>query len=660
MAAMFLLQAIPFIHPAIAGVALGLGLIPILVHLINRRRYVRVPWAAMSFLLAANRRSARRVRLEQWLLLLTRVGVILLFGLAVARPYVPTSSLLPLSAGGGSRVHRVLLLDNSLSMNARTQTGQSRFELAKRCAERLLESFPSTDAVSIVTLSQPAEAVITQATYDRRFVRERLAAVEPTQRATDTVGALTTAFEILEDSPLAAGNRAVYLISDLPRRLWESEADEGPTAAVRAARRLADALTDPATNFTVVCVAPGVSESVAVTRLAAESPLIGVNVPIRIVAEVTNEGSSSVRDVALQIRRDGQIIRREPLPRIEPRGSTVATITTEFSTPGTHLIEARISPPDHDVLDDDDARYLSVEVRDTRPVLLVDGRPGATRLAGEAGFLATALAPKVGTAESTLIQPRVVIEPELGGEVLSDYDVVALCDVHRLSAEAWKHLEEFVTDGGGLLIFGGDLLSAENYNRFGYAEGKGLLPGKIGKARVTARAEARGSYDSDEYVAFRLDDRVHPIVAEFVGHADSGLFTVRVDQYLPIELDTHRAEVVLRYTNDEAALIASSMGKGRVLYCTTSANMAWTNLPAKGDYVSLMLSAMAFLSPRHGDHRNIMVGETIRDRLTPVESSLPLRVVSPQRENRTATVRDAFPPQCECRRGNSRAVSSSR
>jgi hypothetical protein len=41
-----------------------------------------------------------------------------------------------------------------------------------------------------------------------------------------------------------------------------------------------------------------------------------------------------------------------------------------------------------------------------------------------------------------------------------------------------------------------------------------------------------------------------------------------------------------------------------------------------------MLNAMAFLAPRHGDHRNILVGGVIREPLTPAQSSWPLRVTT--------------------------------
>jgi len=54
--------------------------------------------------------------------------------------------------------------------------------------------------------------------------------------------------------------------------------------------------------------------------------------------------------------------------------------------------------------------------------------------------------------------------------------------------------------------------------------------------------------------------------------------------------------------------------------------MAWTNLPAKGDYVSLMFNAVAFLSRQHGDHRNVAVGQSIIEPLTAAQSSWPSRV----------------------------------
>src|SRR5947208_16905567 len=78
--------AISFVTPGffIAG-ALLVGL-PILIHILNRRRYKIVPWAAMEYLLAAMKKNRRRLKFEQWMLLATRCLVMLFLGLALARP----------------------------------------------------------------------------------------------------------------------------------------------------------------------------------------------------------------------------------------------------------------------------------------------------------------------------------------------------------------------------------------------------------------------------------------------------------------------------------------------------------------------------------------------------------------------------------------------
>lgn len=624
-----LAQMFPFVHPAIAGAAAAAGAIPIIIHLINRRRYRRMPWAAMRFLLAANQRSIRRIRLEQWLLLLLRVAVVVLLGLAIARPYMPASSFWPVNS---SRVHRVLLIDNSLSMAGKDAEGKTRFELAMRCANSLVRSFPSSDSVSLVTMAVPAEAVIAHAAYDRRYVRERLTTIKPTQRGTDTVRALEITRKILRESDAAQSNKVVYLISDLLQQTWKSESPGRDTANMEALRRVADSLADSSIDLNVLRVSPDVHDNIAVTSLMIESPLVGLNVPVRIAAEVTNFSQSTRRELSLQLRRNGEIIRRQTIPKLEPGQTSLAMITLEFSKPGTHILEARVAGKSFDALVHDDARYLSVEVRESTPVLLVDGRPGVSLLAGQSGFLATALSPqimmnlnqstKLADSKITSISPvnvTVITEPELPGELLMKYDVVALCNVPSLPQEQWKHLEQFVSAGGGLMVFGGDMINTDHYNRFGHQSGKGLLPCTI--SHPVATAASTGSSNG-----YKMENLSHPIVTEFVGHPSSGLFHARVDQYHPVELDTHRAEVILRYTDGAPALLLSSYGKGRVMFSTTTANMDWTNLPAKGDFVSLMFNATAYLSRHHGDHRNVMIGQKIHEPLTARESSLSLRV----------------------------------
>src|SRR2546430_7386410 len=73
-----------FLSPLTALVTVvGAASIPIIIHLLNRKRYRIVPWAAMRFLLAAQKRTVRKLRVEQWLLLAIRTLIILLLILAM-------------------------------------------------------------------------------------------------------------------------------------------------------------------------------------------------------------------------------------------------------------------------------------------------------------------------------------------------------------------------------------------------------------------------------------------------------------------------------------------------------------------------------------------------------------------------------------------------
>ena len=53
------------VSPLLFYAGAGAASIPVLIHLINRRQFHRVRWAAVEFLMEAQRRNRRRVRIEE-------------------------------------------------------------------------------------------------------------------------------------------------------------------------------------------------------------------------------------------------------------------------------------------------------------------------------------------------------------------------------------------------------------------------------------------------------------------------------------------------------------------------------------------------------------------------------------------------------------------
>src|ERR1700680_2098769 len=129
--------------------------VPIIIHLLNRRRFKVVSWAAMRFLLAAQKQNTRRMRLEQLILLMVRVTLIALivFAMASVMPWAENAwaYVWPEGSGAlatrGGRPHHILVLDGSLSMNL-ARDGKTLFDRARQMALDKVREAPAGDGFS--------------------------------------------------------------------------------------------------------------------------------------------------------------------------------------------------------------------------------------------------------------------------------------------------------------------------------------------------------------------------------------------------------------------------------------------------------------------------------------------------------------------------------
>ena len=124
-----------FVNPGLV-IGTSLAAVPLLIHLLNRQRHRPLAWGAMRFVIAAYRKTRRRVQLENLLLLLLRMGVVALLALCVARPFVGSDGALgPLTE---ARQDVVLVVDASASMGYREDV-ETVFERSLRRATAFLE-----------------------------------------------------------------------------------------------------------------------------------------------------------------------------------------------------------------------------------------------------------------------------------------------------------------------------------------------------------------------------------------------------------------------------------------------------------------------------------------------------------------------------------------
>lgn len=167
--------------------------IPILIHLLNRRRFRKVMWAAMRFIAASVEKNKRRMEIEDLILLALRCLIVALIALALARP-----TLRNVTAGflGGGRTAGILLLDNSLSMGMSDGTS-TRLDKAKRAAEQAIDSLPQGSSVAVWLVSDIVRDVIPEPTFDLNLARKSVREAALSDRATELAAAIDRGVETL-------------------------------------------------------------------------------------------------------------------------------------------------------------------------------------------------------------------------------------------------------------------------------------------------------------------------------------------------------------------------------------------------------------------------------------------------------------------------------
>jgi hypothetical protein len=201
-----------FLQPAMLW-GLPVIALPIIIHLINQRRYQTIPWGAMMFLLAANRMSRGYARLRRWLILLARTLAVTGLILAVSRPLASGWRGL---LGAGQVDTTLILLDRSPSMTqSGAAGGASKLEVGLGQLVRSLGVLGSNHWVLIDSAqSRPLE-------LDSIQLLPTLPQARAASASADLPAMLQTAFDYIQAN--RPSRTDVWLLSDLRQHDWDPE-----------------------------------------------------------------------------------------------------------------------------------------------------------------------------------------------------------------------------------------------------------------------------------------------------------------------------------------------------------------------------------------------------------------------------------------------------
>jgi hypothetical protein len=627
--------AVPAMLWALAGVS-----IPVIIHLLSRRRATVVDWGAMQFL-ELGRRAQRKFQLSELLLMMGRMALLALVALAAARPLLSPSTPAPapgaqLSALGprssgtapmGEPRDVVLVLDGSESMG-RSAGGTTPRRRAVDWSRGFLKRLPEGSGVAVLDARERVRPLVDRLNYDRLVADKALAQAPEPRGGSDLAAALSEALQILETG--RNPQRDVILVSDGQRAAWRPAETtrwgllrDLYTSAQRA-NKIVPALW--AVNLEAPTDSQGLSTDAGVAPLVLDRGLVPVGLPMPVRTAVRNSGSAPTERMAElfvdEVAVPGSLQRVGPIP---PAGQVPVRFETVLAAPGSHRLSVRLRPAD-DPLTANDESETTVEAAEGLPVLLVDGQPGQGAFQGPADFIRAALTPADDAAPA--VRARTLPLNRFSTATKGEARVIVLAAVPRLDADQREAVESVLDAGGGLLIVPGEALDAAFWSDAELLKDGGWLPASSGpvKGRLATR---RGATPA---VVGHLDPRsfTGAVMPPF-GEGDdpalarAGLFWFRSLEPAP------NSVVAARLGTGEPWLVEKTVGRARVVELAGTLDARGGTLPANPDFVPWLHFLIFHLAEPGSAARVFQPGEMIRIEVAeaPAKTGMPLDVHTP-------------------------------
>ncbi|HEX3152584.1 MAG TPA: VWA domain-containing protein [Gemmataceae bacterium] len=620
-----------FLAPALLFGLTALAIPPI-VHLLNRRRFDVVDWAAMQFL-QISERTRKRIFLEQFLLMLLRMGLILLLVVGVASPWVR----LPWLAKIAPRPNRdvVIILDGSFSMGY-SKDGRSAHDAAKDWASDFLGRLQAGDSVAVIQAKQAPVPVVGNLSSDLASVRSAIAEAPKPRGGVNMSAAVREAILLLKAS--GKQQRDIIVLTDGQRHGWAD-----PKSLERWELLAGGTPEGELPNLWVVNVVPDRPTDVPNWSLApiqSSRAVAAVGREVKFKTELQLHGPAGNRPPdKVKIEVDGRPAGDVRPPSIADKGRIPLAVTQRFTTAGSHLVTLTI---DEDAMPGDNRQDYAVEVMPTVPVLIIDGDGRNPRNRG-ADFLRDALAPPLDTQPSFLLRivapgeftPDLLTKP-LGREPGTVPRVLILMNVPTLRADQGQAIEAFLTAGGGVLVTLGNRVEANNYNEELFRDGRGWLPARL--------VDPVGDENDLEKAARVVTASLESAALELFKAEDPG--TLAGSAYFPrhwkLESKAEAGGVPIAMLSDRNPLfVEKNFGKGRVIQSAVPLDNGWrTNLTDLGDYVRLSHELVYYLASSRGGDVNLEARQPIVFRPSDGELPGPVTMQPPEGPARRVAVKE--------------------
>ena len=583
-------------------VGLAGALVPLVIHLIERRRVQRVMFGSVWFLRGLVRRVARRRRTSELILLVLRMVILGLLALAFSRPFFRSGAAAGESGGGTGRRAAAILVDCSASMKIGTRMAD-----AVKQALTVIDGLHAGDHVAVYAYGTRLE---TAADWTPAHDAARLAvnALKPTDQGTDLVEALRQVGDIVAARP--EPTRDITVCSDMQAGSWETYTGDW---------QLHEGIS--------LTLPPGTEAktpaNIGIVKLAVPVQAVVGSEPDVLTAQVRNY-TDARRDITVSLELQRTVIDTRKLS-IGPDSATAVSFRHTFDAPGE--VTGRFVLEAGDAFPSDDRASFVIRVKPKIKVVLVNGSDDPDPKSNDGYFLRRAFAP----SRESIFQVTEVTPGSFADAALDDTGVVVLADVVTLDEEALKRLRTYVQGGGGVIFFPGTQTRPSTFN---------TLFGDVAPCLLEERLDVMDRGEHRRGLVITEVDQQHPIFQPFSGPHHGDFSRVSFRSYFSVS-NSQAATVLARFDNMKPAVLIKKIGKGVSLLMVSSADLEMNDLCLRAVFLPFVhQSARLLAAVGEERERSVPVGAEVVTELPAAAASARLTTPSGESKELTATKRD--------------------
>jgi hypothetical protein len=516
---------------------LGLALIalPVLIHLLVRRRAGRFDFPSLRFLRETPSFRLRPRRIQQPLLLALRIAAILLLAIGFARPLISFKTRTPRS--------HVILLDASLSMQA---TG--RAAAAKEEARSVVNNLAADERAAVIAFSNDTQ-LLSAMTADRRLLNGAIDRYEAASGAANYAAGLAAAETLLQREPPA--ETSIELISD-----FQQIGLTGAHLPQLKAGAFSQIIKHP--------VGARLERNAFLRDEAAAS--------LETASEISASEIITATGVESGARKSWML-----------DASEGARADIEWHTQANGQVTARLRSLAPDDFDADDEKFLSFSVPRGGRALLIerDGDDAAIYLRAALETAAGEMGEKHFALERKSALPASAAE-------LNAYSLITLVLHGKQGADEMRVMAEYARAGGMVWLLLGRDVDTASLNELAQTEAGNAYP----FVEVSRKSD---EYQSLSFGTTDTDARVLSFAGE---QALTALRAVRMHEGYAVT-PRDNAATLMRWSDGTSAFVSQEHGSGSILLLATSPARAAGELGLSAAFPTLVSSvAHSSITPR--------------------------------------------------------------